>query len=49
MALPSWVEIVAVVFSFAAVWLTVRKNVWCWPVGLIAVTAYAWFFFDLRL
>lgn len=49
MAVPSAVEIVAVVFSLAAVWLTVRKNIWCWPVGLVGVTAYAVFFLDLRL
>jgi nicotinamide mononucleotide transporter len=47
--MPDTVEIVAVLFSLAAVWLTVREKIICWPVGLIAVVAYGIFFYRLRL
>jgi nicotinamide mononucleotide transporter len=43
------VEAVAVGFSLAAVILTVRKNVLCWPAGLVGVTAYLWIFREIRL
>lgn len=43
------VELVAVVASLLAVILTVKKNVWCWPIGLIGVTAYGFLFFDIKL
>lgn len=49
MSAPSGVEVVAVVFSLVAVILTIRKNVWCWPAGLVGVTAYLLIFRDLRL
>jgi nicotinamide mononucleotide transporter len=47
--MPTLLEMVAVVFSFAAVWLTIRKHVACWPVGLVGVTAYFLLFHRLRL
>src|SRR5688572_14838136 len=47
--MPTLLEVVAVVFSFAAVWLTIRKHVACWPVGLVGVTAYFLLFHRLRL
>jgi len=47
--MPSLLETIAVLFSFAAVWLTVRKKVICWPVGLVGVTAYGLLFHQLRL
>jgi nicotinamide mononucleotide transporter len=42
-------EIAAVVISAWAVWLTVRRLPWCWPVSLISVLLYAKVFFDARL
>lgn len=45
----SWVELIAAGLGVLAVWLTVRQNVWCWPVGLIMVLLYAWLFYDWRL
>lgn len=47
--MPDAVEMVAVIFSLAAVWLTVREKLLCWPVGLIGVVAYGIFFYRLRL
>lgn len=39
-------EIIAVIFSLLSVWLTARKNIWCWPVGIIGILAYSFIFFD---
>jgi len=44
-----WVEAVAVVFGFLAVWLTVRQHIACWPAGLVQVTLYVVIFYDARL
>lgn len=45
----SLLELVASLLGVIAVWLTVRQNPWCWPIGLGMVSLYAWFFFDARL
>ncbi|MBA1275035.1 nicotinamide riboside transporter PnuC [Stutzerimonas azotifigens] len=42
-------ELIASTLGVIAVWLTVRQNAWCWPVGLAMVLLYAWFFFAARL
>ena len=42
-------EILAVLLGAAAVWLTVRQNPLCWPLGLVSVLLYAWVFFDYEL
>jgi nicotinamide mononucleotide transporter len=34
------IETIAVVFSFLSVILTIRNNIWCWPVGIIGVVFY---------
>ena len=31
-------ELVAVVFTLVAVYLTTRQIIWCWPLALISVT-----------
>ena len=45
----SSLEIVAVIVSALAVWLTARRNIWCWPVGCVSVLLYARIFFDAKL
>lgn len=45
----SWLEIVAAGLGIIAVWLTVRQNPWCWPVGLLMVLLYAGLFLEQRL
>ncbi|MBF8162661.1 nicotinamide riboside transporter PnuC [Ectopseudomonas hydrolytica] len=45
----SWLELIAAGLGILAVWLTVRQNPWCWPIGLIMVLLYAWLFYDWRL
>ena len=42
-------EVAAVVITFAAVYLTARQVVWCWPIGTVSVTLYALVFYDARL
>ena len=45
----STVELVAAVLGVIAVWLTVRQNIWGWPIGLVMVVLYVWIFFDVKL
>jgi len=45
----SALEIVAVIVSVLAVWLTTRRQPLCWPVGLVSVILYAKVFFDAKL
>ncbi len=42
-------EIFAVATTLACVWLTVRQNIWTWPLGLAAVTLYGIFFYEHKL
>ena len=42
-------ELVAVVVTLAAVYLTARQVVWCWPLALVSVSMYAVVFYDARL
>ncbi len=44
-----WVEIVASFCGLLCVWLTVRQNIWCWPVGLIQVLLFIGIFYHARL
>jgi nicotinamide mononucleotide transporter len=37
-------EIAAMLTGIAGVWLTLRQNIWCFPVGIINVALYAWLF-----
>lgn len=45
----SWLEIVAVAVSFLAIWLTARRHMACWPVGLLSCALYFKLFLDVRL
>jgi nicotinamide mononucleotide transporter len=45
----SLVEGIAALFGFVCVWLTVRQNIWCWPVGIIQVFLYIFVFYYARL
>ena len=42
-------EIVAVVVTLVAVYLTARQIIWCWPLGMVSVTLYALVFHQARL
>ncbi len=43
------IELVAVVVTLAAVYLTTRQNIWCWPLGMLSVTLYALVFYQAKL
>jgi nicotinamide mononucleotide transporter len=42
-------EVVGVAFGAVAVFLTVRQNVWCWPLGLVNVVLSAIVFAQAKL
>lgn len=42
-------ELVAVVITVAAVSLTARQVIWCWPLNMLSTTLYAMIFFQARL
>lgn len=42
-------EIIAVVVTLAAVYLTTRQVIWCWPLSLLSVSLYAVVFFEAKL
>jgi nicotinamide mononucleotide transporter len=42
-------ELAAAALSACAVWLTTRRNPWCYPVGLASVAVYLWVYLDARL
>lgn len=43
------IEIVATITGLACVLLTIRQNIWCWPVGLVMVSLYIYIFYQARL
>ncbi len=45
----TWIEAIATLFGVLAVWLVVRRHIWCWPTGLVQVTLYVWIFWQVRL
>jgi nicotinamide mononucleotide transporter len=45
----SALEIVAVVASFLAIWLTAKRWMLCWPINLLACALYFKLFLDVRL
>ena len=47
--MPHMLEYTAVAFTFACVALTVRQNIWCWPMGIIGVSLYGVLFWQERL
>jgi len=45
----SGLEWFAAALGALSVWLTVKQNPWCWPIGLVMVLLYCWLFHDMRL
>jgi nicotinamide mononucleotide transporter len=42
-------EHVAVACGLANIYLTIRQNIWCWPVGVVMVSLYIYIFFNAKL
>ena len=45
----TWVEFFGVIFNLLGVWLTIKKNKLCFPVGIIGVLLYVIYFLQIRL
>ena len=45
----SLLEIIAVAVSFLAIWLTARRHMLCWPLGMLSCALYFKLFLDVRL
>ncbi len=45
----TFLELFATIFSLICVWLTVKRNIWCWPTAIIGVTAYFFVFYENKL
>jgi len=43
------IELFAATLGVLAVWLTVKQNPLCWPIGLVMVLIYSWIFYDYKL
>lgn len=43
------IEIVASISGLICVWLTIKQNVWSWPVGLVQVALYIYIFIGVKL
>ena len=44
-----WTELAGALLSIWAVWLTTRRHMLCWPVGMLSVLVYGWIFIQARL
>ena len=42
-------EFIAAACGLANVYLTVKQNIWCWPIGAVMVSLYIYIFFGARL
>jgi nicotinamide mononucleotide transporter len=42
-------EIAGTGLGLLNLWLTVRQNIWCWPVGIACVLCFGFVFFEARL
>jgi nicotinamide mononucleotide transporter len=42
-------EKIAVACGLANIYLTVRQNIWCWPVGVVMVSLYVYIFWEAKL
>lgn len=45
----SWLEILGVITNVLGVWLTIRRNMLCWPIGIIGAFVYCYQFLLWRL
>ena len=43
------VEALAAIAILASVWLTVRRSLWLWPVGIAGTLLYGWVFLNAKL
>lgn len=41
----NYIELLGAIFGFAYIFLSIKQNIWCWPVGLITSALYIYVFF----
>jgi len=46
---PVTLEHIAVACGLANIYLTVRQNIWSWPIGVVMVSLYLYIFFNAKL
>lgn len=44
-----WLEVIASLSGFICVYLTIKRNIWCWPIGLLQVILYVVIFYRVKL
>lgn len=44
----SYLEFFGTIFNLWAVWLTTRRSIWGWPIGLVGVVLYAFLFYQIQ-
>jgi nicotinamide mononucleotide transporter len=44
-----WLELIAMVFSLAYVFLAAKGSLWCWPAAFISTALYSYIFYDVLL
>jgi nicotinamide mononucleotide transporter len=42
------IELIAIIFSLLSIWLTIRRNIYCWLVGIIGIVCYFLIFLEDR-
>jgi nicotinamide mononucleotide transporter len=45
----TWLEFFGVIFNLLGVWLTIKKNRFCFPVGIVGVALYVIYYFQIKL
>ncbi len=45
----SYVEIIGTIFGIVGVWLTIKRNIFCFPAGIVNVALYAYLFIQSKL
>jgi nicotinamide mononucleotide transporter len=43
------IELLAVITTLICVWLTIKRHIWSWPIGIIAVILYSIVFWKTKL
>lgn len=44
-----WLELIASLSGFICVYMTIKRSIWCWPIGLLQVTLYVVIFYRVKL
>jgi nicotinamide mononucleotide transporter len=42
-------EVVGTIFGLLSVWYCIKKNIWCWPTGLVNVVLFFVMFYQVKL